>query len=135
MGEVWKARDTRLDRLVAIKRLNGEQGKQFEQEARAIATLNHPHICQIYDVGLDYLVLEYVEGKPIEGPLHLEEAVRLAIEIAGAIEAAHQKGIIHRDLKPANILVAGNAPGSWRTPRSLRRHSGKERRWKPCSQN
>jgi predicted ATPase/Tfp pilus assembly protein PilF/predicted Ser/Thr protein kinase len=106
MGDVWKARDTRLGRIVAIKRLKGEHGKQFEQEARAIASLNHPHICQIYDVGPDYLVLEYVEGKPIQGPLNVEEAIRLAIEIAGAIELAHQKGIIHRDLKPANILVA-----------------------------
>jgi serine/threonine protein kinase len=73
MGEVWKARDTRLGRIVAIKRLKGEHGKQFEQEVRAIAALNHPHICQIYDVGPDYLVSEYIEGKPIGGPLNVEE--------------------------------------------------------------
>ena len=68
MGEVWKARDTRLDRVVAIKRLTGQHSERFEQEARAIAALNHPHICQIYDVGPDYLVLEYVEGQRCEGP-------------------------------------------------------------------
>jgi len=106
MGEVWKARDTRLDRVVAIKRLKGRHGTRFEQEARAIAALNHPHICQIYDIGPDYLVLEYVEGLPLRGPLAAEEAVRLGVQIAGALEAAHKKGILHRDLKPANILVA-----------------------------
>ncbi len=105
MGEVWKARDTRLDRVVAIKRLRCQYSVRFEQEARAIAALNHPHICQIYDVGPDYLVLEYVEGRPIQGPLPLDEAVRLASQIAAALEAAHSKGILHRDLKPANILV------------------------------
>src|SRR6202011_3478046 len=77
MGEVWKARDTRLDRLVAIKRLKGKHGERFQQEARAIAALNHPHICQIYDVGPDYLVLEYIEGKPLHGPIPLESAVKL----------------------------------------------------------
>ena len=66
MGEVWKARDTRLGRLVAIKQLKGAHGARFEQEARAIAALNHPHICQIHDIGPDYLVLEYVEGKPFD---------------------------------------------------------------------
>lgn len=64
MGEVWKARDTRLDRIVAIKRLKGRHNARFKQEARAIAALNHPHICQIYDIGQDYLVLEYIEGRP-----------------------------------------------------------------------
>lgn len=108
MGEVWKARDTRLDRIVAIKRLKGEHGERFKQEARAIAALNHEHICQIYDIGPDYLVLEYVEGRPVERPLSVEEAVRLAIQVAAALEEAHRQGILHRDLKPANILVTGS---------------------------
>jgi serine/threonine protein kinase len=91
MGEVWKARDTRLNRMVAIKRLRGEHTARFEQEARASAALNHPHICQLYDIGLDYLVLEYVEGDPPKGPLPPAEAVRLALEIAGALEEAHRR--------------------------------------------
>jgi serine/threonine protein kinase len=105
MGEVWKARDTRLNRIVAIKRMKGAHSGRFEHEARAIAALNHPHICQIYDVGPDYLVMEYVEGKPSSGPLPVAEAVKLALQIAGALEEAHAAGILHRDLKPANILV------------------------------
>ncbi len=105
MGEVWKARDTRLGRIVAIKCLKGQQGERFEQEARAVAALNHPNICQIHDVGPDYLVLEYIDGKPLTGPLPMEETVRLAIQIASALEEAHSRGILHRDLKPANILV------------------------------
>src|SRR5271170_5411541 len=105
MGEVWKAHDTRLGRIVAIKRLHGQHGERFEQEARAVAALNHPHICQIHDIGPDYLVLEYIDGKPLAGPLPVEETVRLAIQIASALGEAHQRGIIHRDLKPANILV------------------------------
>jgi len=109
MGEVWRARDTRLDRIVAIKRMKAEHSDRFRREARAIAALNHPHICQIYDVGLDYLVMEYVEGGPLKPQPSPSEAVRLAIQIAGALDAAHRKGIVHRDLKPANILVhAGN---------------------------
>ena len=67
MGEVWKARDTRLNRVVAVKRLKGQHSARFEQEARAIASLNHPHICQIHDIGPDYLVLEYIEGQPLKG--------------------------------------------------------------------
>jgi serine/threonine-protein kinase len=105
MGEVWKARDTRLNRIVAIKFLKGEHGARFEQEARAIAALNHPHICQIHDIGPDYLVLEYIEGVPLKGPLATAEALRLALQITGALEVAHKHGILHRDLKPANILV------------------------------
>src|SRR5215467_16099710 len=107
MGEVWKARDTRLDRIVAVKSLKGSHRARFEQEARTIAALNHPHICQIYDVGPDYLVMEYIDGAPLRGSLPVEEAVRLAIQIVGALEAAHRKNIIHRDLKPANILITG----------------------------
>jgi TolB-like protein/tRNA A-37 threonylcarbamoyl transferase component Bud32 len=105
MGEVWKARDTRLGRIVAIKRLTNPDRDRFDTEARAIAALNHPHICQVYDVGPDYLVLEYIEGHAIRGPLAADEALRLAMQIAGALEAAHSKGILHRDLKPANIMV------------------------------
>jgi len=108
MGEVWKARDTRLGRVVAIKRLKGQQGERFEQEARAVAALNHPNICQIHDIGPDYLVLEYIDGKPLQGPLPAEEAARLAIQIASALGEAHGRGILHRDLKPANILVTLN---------------------------
>lgn len=105
MGEVFKARDTRLGRIVALKRLKPEHHARFEQEARAIAALNHPYICQIHDIGPDYLILEYVEGRPLAGPLPSADAVRLAMQIAEALDAAHRKGLIHRDLKPANILV------------------------------
>ena len=105
MGEVWKARDTRVDRIVAIKRLKAEHAERFKREARAIAALNHPRICQLYDVGPDYLVMEYVEGEPLKGPLPVADALRLAVQIAEALAAAHRKGIVHRDLKPANILV------------------------------
>jgi serine/threonine-protein kinase len=105
MGEVWKARDTRLHRTVAVKRLKEQDRSRFEQEARAIAALNHPHICQIYDVGSDHLVMEYIDGEPLQGSMPEEKAVRLAIQIAGALEEAHKRGIIHRDLKPGNIMV------------------------------
>jgi serine/threonine-protein kinase len=108
MGEVWKALDTRVDRVVAIKRLKAEHAERFMREARAIAALNHPRICQLYDLGSDYLVMEYVEGKPLEGPLPVDEAKTLATQIAEALMAAHEKGIVHRDLKPANILVNEN---------------------------
>ncbi len=108
MGEVWKARDTRLDRIVAIKRLKREHGARFQQEARAVAALNHPHICQIYDIGPDYLVLEYIEGQPVKGPLAHPEALRVALQIAAALEAAHAKDILHRDLKPGNILMTAS---------------------------
>jgi eukaryotic-like serine/threonine-protein kinase len=105
MGEVWKARDTRLGRIVAIKNVKEQHSERFKQEARSIAALNHPNICQLHDIGPDYLVLEYVEGKPLSSPLPEREAVRLAIQIATALEEAHGKGIIHRDLKPSNIMV------------------------------
>lgn len=105
MGEVWKARDTRLGRLVAIKRLKSAQAVRFEQEARAVAALNHPHICQIHDIGPDYLVLEYLDGQTLRGPLPPAEALRLAKQIASALDEAHSKGILHRDLKPSNIMV------------------------------
>ena len=111
MGEVYRARDTRLDRDVAIKILPAQFAaerdrlRRFEQEARAVAALNHPHICQIYDIGPGYLVLEYVVGAPLRGPLPPTEVVRLGLQIVGALEAAHHRRILHRDLKPANILV------------------------------
>jgi TolB-like protein/Tfp pilus assembly protein PilF/predicted Ser/Thr protein kinase len=105
MGEVWKARDTRLGRIVAIKKVKEQHSERFKQEARSIAALNHPNICQIHDIGDNYLVLEYVEGKPPSSPLPEQEAVKLAIQIATALEEAHQHGIIHRDLKPSNIMV------------------------------
>jgi eukaryotic-like serine/threonine-protein kinase len=105
MGEVWKARDTRLDRTVAIKTSKVEFNERFEREARAVAALNHPHICQLYDVGPNYLVMEFVEGPPLKGPMPLDQALSLAIQLAGAMDAAHRKGITHRDLKPANVIV------------------------------
>jgi serine/threonine protein kinase len=104
-GEVWKARDTRLGRVVAIKTVKEQNSERFKQEARSIAALNHTNICQIFDIGPDYLVLEYVEGKPLAGPIAENEAIRIAIQIASALEEAHQHGIIHRDLKPSNIMV------------------------------
>src|SRR5258708_15398766 len=105
MGEVWRARDTRLDRIVAVKVSSEQCSERFEREARAIAALNHPHICQLYDVGPNYLVMEFVEGTPLAGPLPLAQAVEYAGQILEALNAAHRKGITHRDLKPANILV------------------------------
>lgn len=105
MGEVWKARDTRVDRAVAVKRLLAAHADRFRREARAIAALNHPHICQLYDVGPDYLVMEYVEGDVLKGPVPVDTARRLAAQIAAALAEAHRKGIVHRDLKPANVLV------------------------------
>lgn len=111
MGEVWKARDPRLNRVVAVKRLRNQHAARFKTEARAIAALNHPHICQIYDIGPDYLVLEYIDGNTLKGPISPDETGRLAIQIAGALEEAHKMGILHRDLKPGNILLtaSGNA--------------------------
>jgi Tol biopolymer transport system component/tRNA A-37 threonylcarbamoyl transferase component Bud32 len=105
-GEVWKARDTRLDRIVALKISKTEFSERFEREARAVAALNHPHICQIYDIGPNYLVMEYVDGVPLHGPLPLAQAAEYANQILDALDAAHKKGITHRDLKPANILVS-----------------------------
>ncbi|HEV2113141.1 MAG TPA: protein kinase, partial [Terriglobales bacterium] len=120
MGEVYRARDTRLGRDVAIKvlpeQLSGNPGFQerFEREAKAISSLNHPNICTLYDVGrsggTEYLVLELVEGESLaerltRGPLPVEQAMAYGIQIAEALEAAHKKGVLHRDLKPGNIMV------------------------------
>src|SRR5581483_2273536 len=105
MGEVWKARDTRLGRTVAIKISDQKFSDRFDCEAHAVAALNHPHISALYDIGPDYLVMEYVEGEPLNGPLPLAKALEYAKQILDALHAAHRAGIVHRDLKPANILV------------------------------
>jgi len=120
MGEVYRARDTRLDRTVAIKVLPAEvagspdRRARFEREAHAISSLNHPHICTLHDVGqqdgVDYLVMEYVEGQSLaerlgKGPLLLEHVLRCGIEIADALDKAHRAGIVHRDLKPGNVML------------------------------
>jgi eukaryotic-like serine/threonine-protein kinase len=105
MGEVYKARDTRLERIVAIKISNERFTERFELEARAVAALNHPNICTLHDVGPNYLVMEYIEGESPKGPMPLDEALRIARQIADALEAAHERGITHRDLKPANIKI------------------------------
>jgi serine/threonine-protein kinase len=112
MGEVWKARDTRLNREVAIKFSRAEFSDRFQQEANAIAALNHPNICTLFDIGPDYLVMELVEGPMLsdrikEGPVSLGEALNIARQIADALDAAHQKNVVHRDLKPANIMMSG----------------------------
>jgi serine/threonine protein kinase len=105
MGEVWKARDPRLNRDVAIKISAKHFTDRFEREARAIAALNHPNICTLYDIGPNYLVMEFIEGAPLRGPLPIAEALKYAEQICDALEAANRKGIVHRDLKPGNILV------------------------------
>src|SRR5947209_18337969 len=105
MGDVWKARDTRLDRIVAIKTSKAQFSERFEREARAIAALNHPHICQLYDVGPNYLVMEHIDGEPVKGPLPLSRALLYGAQICDALELAHRRGVVHRDLKPANIMV------------------------------
>src|ERR1700726_3235191 len=85
MGEVYKARDTRLDRIVAIKKAHEKFTERFERETRAVAALNHPNICQLYDVGPDYLVMEYVEGTPLKGPLPVDQALKYAAQICDAL--------------------------------------------------
>jgi serine/threonine protein kinase len=115
MGEVYRATDARLNRIVAIKVSAAQFSARFEREAKSIAALNHPNICQIYDIGPNYLVMEYVDGLPVfltgQEPIPQDEALRVATQIVSAMEAAHAKGFVHRDLKPANILLTagGNA--------------------------
>ena len=109
MGDVWKARDTRLGRLVALKRLR-VRTEAFAREARAIAALNHPNICTLHDVGDHYLVMELLDGRPLAGPLEPDDATRIAIQIADALDAAHRRGIVHRDLKPANVMLVDGRP-------------------------
>src|SRR4029434_7374110 len=120
MGEVYKAKDTRLERTVAIKVLpqrlsaSPETRQRFEREARTISQLSHPHICALYDVGregeTEYLVMEYLEGQPLldrlaRGPLPFEQTLRYGVEISDALDKAHRQGIVHRDLKPANVML------------------------------
>ena len=105
MGQVWKARDTRLDRIVAVKTSSAQFSDRFAREARAVAALNHPNICQLYDVGPDYLVMEFVDGTPIAPLDSPRKLLDVAVQIADGLAAAHAAGIVHRDLKPDNILV------------------------------
>lgn len=118
MGEVYCARDTRLDRTVAIKILssqlatNQQAVERFRREARAASSLNHPHICTIFDVGTDppYLAMELLDGETLQqrlarGPLDLPAAVDISLALADALDAAHCKGVVHRDIKPANIVL------------------------------
>src|SRR5258708_29838400 len=108
MGEVYRAKDPRLNRDVAIKVSASQFSERFEREAKAIAALNHPNICQIYDIGPNYLVMEFIEGTPLHGPLPLDRALRYAVQICDALDAAHKKSITHRDLKPGNILATAS---------------------------
>src|SRR5579864_5163152 len=105
MGEVYRAHDDRLHRDVAIKVSNAQFTERFTREARAIASLNHTNICHLYDVGPNYLVMEYVEGQDLSGPLDFDDALPLVQQLIDGIEAAHEKNIVHRDLKPANIKI------------------------------
>jgi len=120
MGEVYRARDTRLGRIVAIKVLTAhldghpKARQRFDQEARAVSSLSHPHICALYDVGetddRPFLVMEYLEGETLasrllRGPLPVDQVLRHAIDIADALDHAHRQGIVHRDLKPSNIML------------------------------
>ena len=120
MGEVYRARDTRLDRTVAIKILpthlseSPEFKQRFEREARTVSSPNHPHICQLFDVGqqdgTDFLVMEFLDGESLadrlrRGPLPFSELLKIAMEVAEALSVAHRAGIVHRDIKPSNIMV------------------------------
>src|SRR5262252_2507221 len=120
MGEVYKARDTRLERTVAIKVLpqhlsdSAEVRQRFEREAKTISQLSHPHICALYDVGsqdgVEYLVMEYLEGETlserlVKGPLPLDQALHAGVEFFVACDGAHREGIVHRDLKPGNVML------------------------------
>jgi predicted Ser/Thr protein kinase len=105
MGEVYKARDTRLNRIVAVKVSRCDFGERFTREARAVAALNHANVCQIYDVGPNYFVMEFIEGSPISPVKNVRELLDIAVQIADGLAAAHVAGIVHRDLKPENIMI------------------------------
>src|SRR5256714_5906766 len=127
MGEVYKARDTRLDRTVAIKILpqalaaDAQFRDRFDREARTISQLDHPHICALYDVGEQdgtaYLVMQYLEGETLadrlaKGSVPIAEALTIGVQMASALDKAHRAGIVHRDLKPGNVmLVRKSGPG------------------------
>ena len=108
MGEVYRARDTRIDRIVAVKFSETRFSERFEREARAIAALNHSNICHLYDVGPNYLVMEFVEGAPLAPGGGLRKILHAAEQIAAGLAAAHAARIVHRDLKPDNILVTAD---------------------------
>jgi eukaryotic-like serine/threonine-protein kinase len=125
MGEVYRARDTRLDRTVAIKVLpehlcsSTEARPRFDREARAISALSHPNICHLYDVGqqdgISFLVMEYLEGETLadrlqKGPIPIDEVFSIAEEICKGLEQAHRTGLVHRDLKPSNIMLTKRFP-------------------------
>src|SRR4051812_44019409 len=142
MGEVYTARDTRLDRTVAVKVLpsdvadDPERRARFEREARAVAALQHPNICTIHDVGatddgVSFLVMELLQGETLQrrlarGPVDEGELIELGIVLAAALDAAHTSGIVHRDIKPANIVSTGHGPNS-STSASRRRASMRPR--------
>src|SRR6516162_11092762 len=122
MGEVYRARDTRLERTVAIKILSHlfsdpARRQRFEREAKAISCLNHPNICVLHDIGhqdgIDYLVMECVEGETLakrleKGPLPVDQVLKFGAQIADALDKAHRAGIVHRDLKPGNIMLTSS---------------------------
>ena len=125
MGEVYKARDVRLDRTVAIKVLpahlseNAQLRQRFEQEARAVSSFNHPNICTLHDIGraegIDFMVMEYIEGETLaeriaRGAIPLEEAIEIGLRVADALDKAHRNEIVHRDVKPGNIILTKSGP-------------------------
>jgi serine/threonine protein kinase len=137
MGEVYRARDTRLDRTVAIKVLSAHlsddvtRRQRFEREAKAISSLNHPHICTLYDVGqqdgADFIVMEYLEGETLaarleKGALPVAQVLEYAIQIASALDKAHRNGVTHRDLKPGNIMLTKSGASCLISAWQKRRH-------------
>src|SRR6266851_4072074 len=110
MGEVYRARDTRLDRAVALKIVPAEFAQRFDREAKTLSQLSHPHICALYDVGDNYLVMELLDGQTLadriaKGPLPLADVLRFGAQIAEALGKAHREGVVHRDVKPGNVMI------------------------------